>query len=105
MPRSSRPHRTASASCAYIVDGKDAMGNPAENGIYFTAVNRAERTRRVVFDFAGSNALMSEEEKLLIRKSMYSVGNCLMSEDSYEVNDGLMEMSLQPYGYALLKLA
>jgi hypothetical protein len=34
----------------YIVDGKDALGKPADNAVYLSVINRSDKTQRYIAD-------------------------------------------------------
>ncbi|MCK7477629.1 MAG: alpha-amylase family glycosyl hydrolase [Candidatus Moduliflexus flocculans] len=40
----------------YVIGGRDALGRPAQDGVYFVAVNRSDTARLVVFDFLSRNS-------------------------------------------------
>jgi hypothetical protein len=84
----------------YVLDEKDAFGTAAENGIYFVAINRAEENRRVVFDFAGNTAFMTMQHQSQLRHMMSGQAVCQLTKAKYQINDGLLEISM-PGGEAV----
>ena len=89
----------------YILNEKDVFGKQAESGVYFTAVNRSDQSHNVVFDFLSVNQLMTADEKTELRHRFRQVAGCLLTQNSYEICDGLLEITLPPYGIAILKMA
>jgi glycosidase len=88
----------------YIIGGKDAMGNPAQDGVFLTAVNRSGEEKRLVFDMMGLNPLLSPRDKNILKQRMQSQVKSLLSGESYAAEDGMLELALPPFGMALLKL-
>lgn len=88
----------------YVLDGRDAFGNEKKDGVVFTAVNRADKPRQIVFDIAGQHQLMTDADIRSLRDKLHGRARCLLTEETYKLNDGLIEMTLPPYGLALLQI-
>ncbi len=78
----------------YIVDGEDAFGSAAHNGISFIAVNRGQAGRRVVFDFCADSAPMSVAHKQKLRERMNGTAVCELTKARFTLNDGLLDMDM-----------
>ena len=84
----------------YVMNGKDALDCSAQDGIYLIAVNRAQDDKRVVFDFAGNISLMSQEQQSQLRPALSGEATCLLTDEKYQLNDGLLEIKM-PGGKAV----
>ncbi len=84
----------------YVLERKDALGCMAENGIYFIAVNRAETNRHVVFDFSANAALMTQDHRSKLRGFLDGEAVCQLTNERYQLNDGLLEINM-PGGQAV----
>lgn len=89
----------------YVVGGRDALGRPAEDGVYFVAVNRSEKRRLVVFDFMTRNSLFSGAHQQALRTFLNGTVTCRLTGKSYTIMDALLEMKLEGFGAAWLKIA
>ena len=89
----------------YIIGGKDALGRPAGDGVYFMAVNRSDAHRLVVFDFAGKHSLFAEADQQSLLPLFNGTFTCLLTQKSFTFIDALLEMSLDPLGAVWLKVA
>lgn len=88
----------------YVLNGKDAFGKPAQNGIYFTAVNRSSQPHRVVFDFLSHRQLITDEDAGKLRDSLNGISHCLLSGQSYTLRDALFEIEIKPYDVIMLQV-
>ena len=84
----------------YVMNEKDALDCSAQDGIYLIAVNRAQDDKRVVFDFAGNISLMSQEQQSQLRPALSGEATCLLTDEKYQLNDGLLEIKM-PGGKAV----
>lgn len=84
----------------YVVNEKDALDCPAQNGIYFIAVNRAQEDKCVVFDFAGNISLMTQEQQAQLRPLLSGEATCQLTNETYQLDDGLLEINM-PGGRAV----
>jgi glycosidase len=84
----------------YVLDSKDAFGSEAQNGIYFIAVNRSQEDKHVVFDFAGHVSLMTQEQQNQLRSMLVGEAVCQLTNERYQLNDGLLEINM-PGGEAV----
>jgi glycosidase len=89
----------------YIAGGRDAFGQTAQDGVYFTAVNRSEAIRRVVFDLAGRNPLMPEQDKKTLRQRANGRAKCLLTGAELTIDDGLVEAELKPMSAVILRMS
>ncbi len=89
----------------YIIGGKDALGRPAGDGVYFMAVNRSDAHRLVVFDFAGKHSLFAEADQQSLLPLFNGTFTCLLTQKSFTFIDALFEISLPPLGAVWLKIA
>ncbi len=88
----------------YILDGKDAFGTDAQNGIYFVAVNRAGDDKRVVFDLAADCAMVPQAHLSQMRPMLNGKASCQLTGRGCVLSDGLLDISM-PGGEAVwLKL-
>lgn len=89
----------------FIIEGYDALGRPAQNGVYFTAINRAETSRLVAFDFLSKNSLFSREQQNALRSFFNGAASCRLTKKQYLLDNGLLEISLKGFGIVWLKIA
>ncbi len=94
------PHEDCIGILRYVLDGKDAFGSRAENGIYFVAVNRSAESRHVVFDFLRNTAFMTQQHQLQLQRILNGEVVCLLKNEKYQLNDGLLEINM-PSGDAV----
>lgn len=79
----------------YVLNGCDALGCAAENGIYFIAVNRSDQDKQVVFDFAANCALMTQDHQSQMSRLLKGEAVCQLTKSSYPVNDGLLYINMK----------
>ena len=97
------PHEDCIGILRYVQDGKDAFGKPAQNGIYFVAVNRSDQPRRVVFDFLSHRQLITDEDARKLSDNLRGEARCLLTGKRFVFNDALVEIEIAPYGVLMLQ--
>ena len=98
------PHEDCIGILRYVLDGRDAFGKDKQDGIVFTAINRADKPRRVVFDIASQRQLVTEADVGMLREGLRGRVSCLLTEETVLLNDGLIEVTLPPYGAMLFRI-
>ena len=88
----------------FIVDGKDAFGKPAENGIYMALINRAPRPVQAVIDLYHLESCMEQEQLELLRKTNIRQGMCLLTGKTVEICAGLLTVEIFEESGMLLKI-
>jgi glycosidase len=88
----------------YVIGGRDALGRPAQDGVYFVAVNRSETSRLVVFDFLSRNSLFADEHQRILRPVFNSKVTCQLTRKQYPIIDALLEITLKGLSAVWLKI-
>ncbi len=88
----------------YIIDGTDAFGDEAVNGIRFVAVNRSSEEKRVIFDLAADCDMITKEHQEQLKDRMHTTAVCELTGREYTVNDGLLDIQIPGFGAVWLKL-
>ena len=70
----------------YVIGGRDALGRPAQDGVYFVAVNRSETSRLVVFDFLSRNPLFVRDTPKDITSVFNGTVTCQLTGKQYLVH-------------------
>ena len=78
----------------YILDGRDAFGNPAENGAYLCLINRSDSDLDFVVDFAGIRLCMEKEQHDLLCSYGFSQGICLLTGKKIEIKNELAHVDI-----------
>ena len=99
------PHSDCIGVLRYVIGGCDALGRPADDGVYFVAINRADTARHVVFDFLGRNPLFDGEHQRLLRPVLNRTVGCMMSGNQFTLVEGLLEMKMKALSGVWLKIA
>lgn len=88
----------------YIIAGRDALDRPAQEGVYFIAVNRADAPRTVVFDFLNRNQLFASQHQKMLRPVFDGTASCRLTGEKYMLVDGLLEITLNGLGAIWLQI-
>jgi glycosidase len=88
----------------YVIGGRDALGQPAQDGVYFVAVNRSETSRLVVFDFLSRNSLFADEHQRILRPVFNNKVTCQLTRKQYPIIDALLEITLKGLSAVWLKI-
>ena len=88
----------------YVIGGRDALGRPAQDGVYFVAVNRSETSRLVVFDFLSRNSLFADKHQRILRPVFNSKVTCQLTGKQYPIIDALLEITLKGLSAVWLKI-
>ena len=78
----------------FILDGKDAFGNPAENGAYVILINRARENQRFILDLYRVANCVESRQLENIRRAGFKEGICLLTGSRSSVQDGLMDVDI-----------
>lgn len=78
----------------FILDGKDAFGNPAENGAYVILINRARENQRFILDLYRVANCVESRQLENIRQAGFKEGICLLTGSRSSVQDGLMDVDI-----------
>lgn len=89
----------------YVIGGRDALGNPARDGVYFMAVNRSEARKLVVFDFLCPNALFAAADQKTLSAMLNGRFSCQLTGKRYSISDDLLEITLAGLSAVWLKIA
>jgi glycosidase len=88
----------------YVMGGRDALGRPAQDGVYFVAVNRSDKSCLVVFDFMSRSPLFAEERQRALLPALNATVTCELTGKRYPIVNGLLEMSLKGLSAVWLKI-
>jgi glycosidase len=88
----------------YVIGGRDALDRPAQDGVYFVAVNRSETSRLVVFDFLSRNSLFADKHQRILRPVYNSKVTCQLTGKQYPIIDALLEITLKGFSAVWLKI-
>ena len=89
----------------YIIGGRDALNRPAQDGVYFVAVNRSETLRLVVFDFLNRNPLFAGAHQRTMNAVFNGTGHCCLTRKQYPIINGLLEIQIKGLSAVWLKIA
>ncbi|HOX15386.1 MAG TPA: glycoside hydrolase family 13 protein [Smithellaceae bacterium] len=89
----------------YVTGGQDALGEAAQDGVFFVAVNRSDSEKLVVFDFLSRNSLFAAEHRRRLRPLLNGTAACLLTGHPYLLIDGLLEITLGGLDAVWLKIA
>ena len=88
----------------HVIEGHDALGRSAQNGVYFVAANRSDTARTVVFDFLSRNQLFASGHQRILRPVFNGTVACQLTKKQYLVVDGLLEITLEGLSAVWLKI-
>lgn len=88
----------------YCVEGKDAFGMPARNGLFLTLINRGKETRRAAIDLFAREELMPEKHRLIFRELEFECAECRLTGEIYPVREGLVQAEIPAEGIRILEI-
>ena len=88
----------------YIVNGRDALGRPAQDGIYFIAVNRSNASQHFVVDFTARSALFVPDHQEALRPALNCTAVCMLTKEEYFIRDALLELRVKGMSVVWLKI-
>lgn len=88
----------------FIIGGKDAFGKDADDGVYITVINRANRNVRSVIDIRAFKACLSEEQYDALSAVTYTKASCLLTGRSFEITDGLIDLEVFKMSAMILRV-
>ena len=88
----------------YVIGGRDALGRPSQDGVYFVAVNRSEKSQLVVFDFLSRNPLFIEAHRRTLRSVLNGAVTCQLTQKQFTIVDALLEITLNGFSAVWLKI-
>ncbi|MEA5003409.1 MAG: glycoside hydrolase family 13 protein [Christensenella sp.] len=88
----------------FCLGGEDAFSNVARDGMYLSAVNRSKESHTLVVDLFAQEQLMGAEEQETFRQLEFTGAASLLDEEEYEINAGLLSVTLPPYGVKILEI-
>jgi glycosidase len=87
-----------------VAGGADVLGEPAEDGAFLAAVNRAAGPRRIVADLWQDNAGLTAAELTAFRSAGFTRGSCLLTGAGLRIDTGLVELTIPPETAYLFEL-
>jgi hypothetical protein len=88
----------------YVIEGHDALGRQAQEGVYFVAVNRSDTARTVVFDFLSRNQLFAAQHQRTLHPAFNGKVTCQLTSKTYPLVDGLLEITMEGLSAVWLKI-
>lgn len=88
----------------YCIDGKDAFGDPAKDGMFLTLVNRGNEPQSIAVDLFAGEELMKEKHVAAMREMEFERAVCVLTEEIYQVNEGLVEATIPPESIRILEI-
>lgn len=88
----------------YCIDGRDAFGNPAEDGMFLTLVNRGHGPQSIAVDLFADEELMPKAHAEAFRELEFEGAACVLTNEKYSVNEGLVEATVPPESIRILEI-
>ncbi|MEG2625608.1 MAG: glycoside hydrolase family 13 protein [Christensenella sp.] len=88
----------------YCIDGEDAFSNPAADGIYLTLVNRSNEPHSIAIDLFANEELAQGKHTAAFRELDFERAVCVLTNEVYSVNEGLVEAAIPPKSIRILEL-
>lgn len=88
----------------YVIGSRDALGRPAQDGVYFVIANRSNASRLVVLDFLSRNQLFAAKHQRILRPVFNGTVACQLTCKKYSLVDGLLEITLEGLSAVWLKI-
>jgi len=88
----------------YVTDGRDALGREAQDGVYLVMINRSDIPQRFVIDFMARSPLFSPDHQAKLRFLLDGRAVCQLTGKKYAVRDALLEMTIDGFSVAWLKI-
>ena len=88
----------------FVIGGKDAFGKDAEDGVYITVLNRANRNMRSVIDIRAFKTCLSKEQYDVLAAQTYTRASCLLTGRSFEITDGLIDLEMFKMSAMILRV-
>ena len=89
----------------FILDGKDAFGNEAQNGAYLCLVNRSAADTDFVVDFRNMPVCVEKDQLDLLKAADFKEGMCLLTGKKIEVKNGLARVEIFKNSGMIYKLS
>ena len=88
----------------YCIDGRDAFGTLAQDGMYLTLVNRGKEPHHIAVDLFAREELILEEHTASFREFEFEGAVCKLTDETYPVNEGLVEAMIPPESIRILEI-
>lgn len=88
----------------YCIDGKDAFGIRAQDGMYLTIVNRGKEPHNVAIDLFAQEELMPILDAAAFRELEFEEAVCKLTNEIYTVNEGLVQATIPPESIRILEI-
>ncbi|MBD5560437.1 MAG: glycoside hydrolase family 13 protein [Clostridia bacterium] len=88
----------------WILDGYDAFGNPGEDGIFVSFVNRSSSPSAAVIDLHNDVELMPDSQHEKLTHLEIDKATSLLTGAEFKVESGLISEGLEPYACDILQL-
>lgn len=92
------------ATLRWALDGVDAIGNPASDGVFVSFINRSARREVGVCDLYGCDELMTNEQHEKLRKLDFPHAQSLLTGKEARVEEGLVSWEIEPLSADILKV-
>ncbi len=87
-----------------IVGSKDAFGKDAEDGVFVSMINRSKETKHFVLDIYAQKDGLPFYVRENLRELDITKANCLLTGDTAQVHEGLLEVRIPPMDGLLYRL-
>lgn len=88
----------------WIIDGKDAFDKPAENGMYVTLINRANKRHMIVTDLYANEEMMTDEQQRLLSQTEFMDCESMLHGARYSVRAGLVAVPVEGKSCDVIKV-
>ncbi|MDR2157156.1 MAG: glycoside hydrolase family 13 protein [Clostridiales Family XIII bacterium] len=88
----------------FILGGRDAFGNPADDRMILTACNPSERPHRIVIDLRAEKECLTNEHWEIFRSMEWRRAVGLTNQTDGDIKGGLLDISLPPSGAEMYEL-
>lgn len=88
----------------YCINGLDAFGNETSDEALLTVVNRSDQKQKIVVDLYAEAECMAQEHVAFFREMELTEAKSLLSSASFSINEGLLEMEIEPKNMELVEI-
>lgn len=88
----------------YCIDGQDAFGDQADDGMFLTLVNRGSEPQSIAADLFAGEELVPAAHTAAFRELDFDRAVCVLTGETYAVNEGLIEATIPPESIRILEI-
>lgn len=88
----------------FCMNGTDAFGNMAKDGMFLTAANRSQETKKFVIDLFADMQMLAQEQRDFFQNIDFQYGHGTLSGQDYPIREGLIEVELPPQSADMIEV-